>query len=80
MPAVLDGLGWLVGKTGLLMRTYGWTRDYILDELDGAEGWVWFNWAQENEASVWGTGVKVVGSGYIGQEKQRLLKEQNGKR
>ena len=67
-------------KVATLMKTFGWTKAYCLDELDGSEGNVWFNWAVSNEASVWGTGVKVVGSGYIGQEKQRLLKEQNGKR
>jgi len=60
----------------MLMKTYGWSRDYVLDELDGAEGWVWLNWAQANEASVWGGGVKIKGDGYIAQERKRMT---NGK-
>ena len=61
----------------MLMKTYPhMTRDYIWDELDGAEGWVWVNWARENEASVWGTGIRVKGGGYVAQERRRLMKEQ----
>ena len=73
MPAVADGLGWLIEKTAMLMKTYGWSEDYVMDELDGAKGWVWLNWARENEASVWGAGLKIKGDGYVAQERRRLM-------
>lgn len=76
---MLDGLGWLVAKTGMLMKTYGWTEDYCLDVCDGAKGWTWFNFALMNEASVWGTGLKIVGDGYQQQEVKKL-KAQHGRR
>lgn len=61
-------------KTGLLMKTFGWSRDYCLDELDGAEGWVWFNFSRMSEARIWGTGLEFAGDkgGYVQQEKKRL--------
>ena len=59
------------------MKTFGWSEDYCLDELDGAKGWAFFYWAQENESSVWGSGLKEKGDGYIAAERKRLqaLKE-----
>lgn len=67
-------------KVATLMKTFGWSKQYCLDELDGAEGNVWFNWAVSNEASVWGTGLKIDGLGYIGKERERIkqLKKKNG--
>ena len=55
------------------MKSYGWSEDYVLNELDGAKGWVFYHWATINEASVWGTGLKIKGDGYIQQEKKRLM-------
>lgn len=55
------------------MRSYGWSADYVADELDGAQGWVYANWARENEASVWGSGIERVGDGYVRQETKRIL-------
>ena len=63
----------------MLMKTFGWTKDYCLDELDGAEGNAWFNWAVANEASVWAPGRKIDGLGYIKQEAERIkLLKKNG--
>lgn len=57
------------------MKTYGWSKDYCLDEIDGAESWAWYNFAVENEAQIWGTGVKIKGDGYIARERKRLMKQ-----
>ena len=62
----------------MLMKTFGWSRDHCLD-MDGAESWVWYNWAMINESSVWGGGRSVKGDNYVAQERNRLLAEkQNG--
>jgi len=50
------------------------TEDYILDELDGAKGWMMFNWSVANESTVWGSGVQIEGDGYIAQERKRIRK------
>ena len=55
------------------MKAYGWTADYIRFEITGAEGWIYYNWAYENEASVWGSGVRAV-DGYVKQEWKQIIK------
>lgn len=62
----------------MLMETYGGTEEYWLNEVDGAKSWVWYYRAILNRASVWGTGLKIQGLGYIGIERERL-KLQNKK-
>lgn len=57
------------------MATFGWTEDYVIDELDGAKGNVRFNWARANQASVWGTGVSIEGKGYIQRELDKLKQQ-----
>jgi len=89
VPAIADGLSWIVNKVGLLASHYGWSLEYVLDELDGAQGWVWYNFAIEHENKLHGgseikyadreievNGVvtKVPGKGYIQQECD-LIKE-----
>ena len=54
------------------MRTYGWTENYCLDELDGAKSWVWGSYALQSQASVWGTGVKIVAGGYVAAEREKI--------
>ena len=54
------------------MSTYHWSEDYVLDELDGAKGWVWFNWAIMSRASMFGTGMVIKGDGYVAQERKIL--------
>ena len=56
------------------MSEYGWTEQYIMDELDGAKGWAYCNWSIEAEARRYGSGVKMVGDGYIAIERKRLKK------
>lgn len=57
------------------MKSYGWTPSFVRKGITGAQGWVYYNWAQENEASVWGTGIRVKGrdGGYVRQETERIL-------
>lgn len=40
--------------------------------MSGAESWVWFNWAVENESSMFGGTVEREGLGYVGQEMDKL--------
>lgn len=54
------------------MKSYGWSETYVSEELTGAQGWVFFNWAVENESSVWGSSIERKGDGYIAQERNRL--------
>jgi hypothetical protein len=54
------------------METYGWSEEFCLDEIDGAKSWVWYYRAVSSRASVWGTGVKIDGLGYVGRERERL--------
>ena len=44
------------------------TPDYIRWELNGAEGWAYYNWARQNKASVWGTGERLTTPGYMRQQ------------
>lgn len=55
------------------MRTYGWTLDYVKKGLTGAESWVWYNWAIENEMSAFGLVYKRKSAGYIRQEIDKLM-------
>jgi hypothetical protein len=59
------------------MKAYGWSEKRVAEKLDGAQGWVWFNWALENEASVWGSGIERKGDGYVKQETKRILERMN---
>lgn len=69
---MLDGLGYVINKVGTLWSTFGQTRDYWLDEIDGAESNAWYNFAVEKEAFKYGTGVTIEGKGYVQQELDRL--------
>jgi len=63
------------------METYGGTAAHWADEVDGAKSWVWYYRAVSSRASVWGTGVKIDGLGYVGRERERLkAQKQNGSR
>ena len=76
----MDGFGWLLDKRCRLMKTYGWTADYVRFEVTGAEGWIYYNWATENEASVWGSGVVNKTPSYVKQEWLKLMKAHNGRK
>ena len=54
------------------MRTFGWTPDFVRKGITGAEGWIYYNWAMENEASIWGSGLDRRTPGYVKQEFEQL--------
>ena len=41
--------------------------------MNGAQGWVYFNYAKENEATIWGNTLERVGEGYVEQEYKKIL-------
>lgn len=55
------------------MRTYGWSFDHVRKGMTGAQGWVWYSWALENEATAFGNCYKRTTDGYIRQETKRLM-------
>ena len=56
------------------MATYGWSRKHCR-HMFSAEGWVWFCWAKENEATMMGRLWQRAGKGYAAQESDRLFEQ-----
>jgi len=56
------------------MKTYGWTLDYVRKGITGAQGWVYYNWACENESSLWGRSLVRKSPGYVKQEYMSQMK------
>ena len=62
-----------------LLKSYpSFTLDFVRKRLPSGQGWAYYAWAVENEASVWGGGVEKKSAGYVKQERQRLEKLRNG--
>lgn len=61
------------------MKSYGWSPDFVRRRLIGAQGWAYYNWALENEATVWGNGVERTTDGYIAQEIKRIKAKRHGR-
>ena len=55
------------------MKVFGWSRDHCRKRITGAEGWVWYFWGLENEATLFGRLVERKGKGYIALESDRLF-------
>ena len=62
------------------MKTFGWTHEHCRKGMTSAEGWVWFYWALENEATLFGSSLERKGRGYVDQESKRLFDEAKAKR
>lgn len=63
------------------MATFGWSADFIRKKLPGAQGWVYMNWARENDIGLFGSGEERKTPGYVAQERLKLKAEiENGKR
>lgn len=62
----------MLEKRCLLMKTFGWTPDFIRKRIPGAQGWAYYYWALEREASFWGGGPERKGKGYVQQQVERL--------
>ena len=56
------------------MQAFGWKPDFVKWGIDGAEGWVYYNWARQNEASFWGSNERST-EGYLKQEIRAILKQ-----
>lgn len=61
------------------MSTFGWTQDYVRKRLPGAQGWVYFNWALENEQTVLGPRWRRTGPGPVRQEYLALMARWSGR-
>jgi hypothetical protein len=57
------------------MRCYGWGPDRCWVGVTSAEGWVRYNWALENEMTMFGAVFKLSGPGYVKQETLRLVEQ-----
>lgn len=57
------------------MKSFGWSEDYVRKGITGAKGWVFYNWAIENEASIWGDRLERKTDGYVKQEKKKILEQ-----
>ena len=58
------------------MKTFGWSEYFVLKRLDGARGWVYANWARENDAGFFGTNEERKTDGYIKAEIKRIKANQ----
>lgn len=54
------------------MSFWGWSEEKVR-RMNGAQGWVYFNYAKENEATIWGNTLERVGEGYVEQEYKKIL-------
>jgi hypothetical protein len=66
----------LFEKRCRLIKSYGWSEEYIRKRLPGARGWAYYFWAVQNEATMFGNGLDVSG-GYVSQEIKRLKQINN---
>jgi len=57
-----------------LIKSFGWTPDYIRKRITGAQGWAYYFWAIQNEASMFSGGLELD-KGYVAQEIERLKHE-----
>jgi hypothetical protein len=69
-----DGFGFLIEKQALLMKVFRWSLQRCRS-MPGAAGWVWYYWALENDATMFGKLVERKGKGYIGMEADRIFDE-----
>ena len=70
-----DGIGWWVDYCGRLLKTYSqFSMTFIMDELPMDEGWVWWNFAYQDDPMHKFSGMKAV-RGYIAEEAEKLVAE-----
>jgi hypothetical protein len=53
------------------------TLDFVRKRLPSAQGWAYYAWAVENEATALGGGVERTSDGYVKQERKRLEQERD---
>jgi len=49
--------------------------DYIQDEVPMDQGWAFYAFSMENDGWLQFAGVKRSGLGYVGQEREKLIKQ-----
>jgi len=59
----------------MLMKAFGWSEEHCRKRIPGGRAWVWYYWALENEATMFGKLVERTSKGYIGMETDRLVAE-----
>ena len=69
------GLGWLAEYVCRLVKTYGFTRTYVMDELAMIEGWMWYAFAIEDDAMNKFGGIRPVSQTYLEQESEKLISQ-----
>ena len=57
------------------MATFKMTEEHVTEELTGAQGWMLYVWAVENEARMWGGSLRRTSPGYVKQEMQSIMRE-----
>jgi len=57
------------------MKVFGWSEHHCRCGIPGHRGWIWYYWALENEATVFGKLMERRGKGYIALETDRLMDE-----
>lgn len=59
-----------------MLKTYPqFSLEFVRKRLTTAQGWAYYAWAVQNEASVWGGGLDFKSAGYVRQERERLERE-----
>ena len=58
------------------MEHWGWSEDYVRKKLVGAQGWVYYNWALENQNNLLGGGPVRKTPGYLAQERIKIYGQQ----
>lgn len=71
-----DGHSWLINYACVLMSTFRqFSEEYVYDELPMARGWVYFQWAKDNDPVAKIFGGPLQGKRFIAQEVDRLVSE-----
>jgi len=55
------------------MLAYGWSKREALCGKGGAENWVWYNYALEQEHGAFGPLWRTRGRNYLGQERDAVV-------
>jgi len=60
------------------MRCFGWTPDFVRFKITSAQGWIYYDWAKQNETTMFGAAWKRKNPGYVAQEREAVLKKMKG--
>jgi hypothetical protein len=63
----------------MLMHFYHWDEDYVRLKMTSAKSWVYYNFALENQMSVWGAAFERKTDGYVKQETKQIFSKYGGR-